>query len=173
MKNNISFSVKTVWHCCDLEIQSRSLKVYERVKLNEYYHHEKFDIYHIYGIWENRNFKVFGTYEHSAYWPNTDHCILTFFMCVKNELIQLNFCNTIYLRYMLLFEVKVKGLMMMMMMIRTCKILNGIIPYSECTMARYNVDIWRLMSTASICGKFRPTCLEYYYYCSYHPWAGR
>ena len=33
-------------------------KWYEWVKLNKYYHHEKFDIYHVYSVWENRNIKL-------------------------------------------------------------------------------------------------------------------
>ena len=37
-------------------------KWYAWVKLNEYYHHAKFDIYHVYSVWENRNIKVFDTY---------------------------------------------------------------------------------------------------------------
>ena len=30
--------------------------------LNVQYHHVKFDIYYIYGIWENHDFKVFDTW---------------------------------------------------------------------------------------------------------------
>ena len=41
----MKFSVKTVKHYCDLEIQSMSLKGYEWVKLREYYHCAKFEIY--------------------------------------------------------------------------------------------------------------------------------
>ena len=45
-------------------------KCYKWAKLSEYYHHAKFDIYHI--------------YEHLAGWPaclpNADHYTLTFFM---------------------------------------------------------------------------------------------
>ena len=33
-------------------------KRYEQVKLNEYYHHAKLHIYHIYCIWENRSIKA-------------------------------------------------------------------------------------------------------------------
>ena len=61
---NIKFSIKTVWHRCNFETQARSLKVVswrrcEWVELNEYYHHAKFDIYHISGVWENPNIKSF------------------------------------------------------------------------------------------------------------------
>ena len=35
-----------LWHDCALEIQPRSLKMVRIVKLNEYYHDAKFDIYH-------------------------------------------------------------------------------------------------------------------------------
>ena len=55
----VKFLVQTVWHCCDLEIQSRSSKRYEWVKLNEQYHHARFDIYHIYSVTENHNVKSF------------------------------------------------------------------------------------------------------------------
>ena len=41
-------------------------KWYEWVKLNMYYHHAKFDIYHIYSVLENHNIKVIATYVHSA-----------------------------------------------------------------------------------------------------------
>ena len=52
---------------------------YEWVKLNEYYHHLKSDIYHIYSVRKNCNLTVFDTHGHSAAklaWPNTDHYIL-------------------------------------------------------------------------------------------------
>ena len=52
-------------------------KWYEWIKLNEYYHQAKFDIYHIYGVWDNQNVKVFATYGRSAVrlagQPDTDH----------------------------------------------------------------------------------------------------
>ena len=38
-------------------------KWYEWVKFDEYYHHAKFDIYHIYSVLENHNIKVFATYQ--------------------------------------------------------------------------------------------------------------
>ena len=41
---------------------------YEWVKLNEYYHHAKLDIYHNPSVWENHNIQVFATYRHSASW---------------------------------------------------------------------------------------------------------
>ena len=41
-------------------------KQYKWVKLNESYHHAKFDIYHIHSIQENCNVKVFTTYAQSA-----------------------------------------------------------------------------------------------------------
>ena len=44
-------------------------KWYEWVKMNNYYYHAKFDIYHIYSVRENQNFKVFATYGHSTSWP--------------------------------------------------------------------------------------------------------
>ena len=62
-----------LWHCCDLEIQSRSLKVVEWVKLNEYYHQAKFDFYHTDSVQENHNVIVFATYRWSAGRPNTDN----------------------------------------------------------------------------------------------------
>ena len=34
-------------------------KWYEQVKLNEKYHHAKFDTYYSYGVWVNPNVKVF------------------------------------------------------------------------------------------------------------------
>ena len=37
-------------------------KGYEWVKLHEFYHHAKFDIYHIYSDQENLNVKFFATY---------------------------------------------------------------------------------------------------------------
>ena len=33
-------------------------KWYEWIKLNDSYNHAKFDIYHIYSVWENSNAKV-------------------------------------------------------------------------------------------------------------------
>ena len=44
-------------------------KWYVEVKLNEYYHHQKFDIYHILSVQENHNIKVFATYGQWASWP--------------------------------------------------------------------------------------------------------
>ena len=37
---------------------------YGHVKLNEYDHHAKFEIYHIYGVWENSMVKVFDKPRH-------------------------------------------------------------------------------------------------------------
>ena len=55
-------------------------KWYEWAKLNEYYPHAKFGTDHIYGVWENRNIKVFA-----PRWPasqtNTDHYIDSHFSC--------------------------------------------------------------------------------------------
>ena len=47
-------------------------------------YHATFDIYHIYSVRENRNFKVFATYGHSAGGPDTDHYKDTFFMWVEH-----------------------------------------------------------------------------------------
>ena len=58
-----------------LEYNLGHRKLYEWVKLNEYYHHAKFDIFHIYSVRENCNIKVFDTYTHLADQPNTDHYI--------------------------------------------------------------------------------------------------
>ena len=59
-------------------------KWYDWIKLNEFYHHEKFDTDRIYSVQESRNSKVFPhTLGQSAGLPNTDHYILTFFMWVK------------------------------------------------------------------------------------------
>ena len=44
-------------------------KWYEWIKLDEYCHHVKFDIHHIYSLHENHNLKVFATYRQSAGWP--------------------------------------------------------------------------------------------------------
>ena len=56
---NIKFSVQTTCHCCDFVMQ---LKGYEWVKLGEYQHQAKFDIYHIYSVREDCNVQVFATY---------------------------------------------------------------------------------------------------------------
>ena len=53
-------------------------KWYEWDKLNEYYPHAKFDIYHVYTVQENRSFQVSAMYGHTASLPNTDHYTLTF-----------------------------------------------------------------------------------------------
>ena len=82
---SIFFSVKTVWQSVTLKYNQGHWKWYEYVKLNEYYNYAKFAIYHIYGVRENRNVKVFATYGHSASRPNTDHYMDTFFMQVKNQ----------------------------------------------------------------------------------------
>ena len=51
-------------------------KWYESVKLNDYYHHAKFDIYHMYSVRENCNVKLFAKYGQSAAGRlNTDHYI--------------------------------------------------------------------------------------------------
>ena len=47
--------VKTVQHCCDLEIWSRSLKVVWIASIGNAQRPVSFDIYHIYGVWENPN----------------------------------------------------------------------------------------------------------------------
>ena len=65
-EKNIKFSVKTVWHCCDLEIPSRSLKVVWKGKAQSVLPACKFDIYHIYSVRENSNVKVFATKVQSA-----------------------------------------------------------------------------------------------------------
>ena len=50
-------------------------KWYGWVKLNEYHHHAKIDIYHIYSVRENRNVEEFATHGHSLVRPNTDYYI--------------------------------------------------------------------------------------------------
>ena len=45
-------------------------KWYEWVTLSEYYHHAKFDIYHIYSVREKCNIYVFATYGHYISKPN-------------------------------------------------------------------------------------------------------
>ena len=56
-------------------------KWYEWVKLNEYYHRTKFDIYHICSVREDRRVQVFVTYRLAAVRPNTDHYIGPHFSC--------------------------------------------------------------------------------------------
>ena len=62
-----------------------NLKVVRMGKLNEYYHHIKFDIFHVYSVRENRNVKAFATYEQSAgqlaSGTNTDHYIDSHISC--------------------------------------------------------------------------------------------
>ena len=41
-------------------------KWYKWIKLNEYYHHAEFEIYHIYGVEENHNIEILATYRHLA-----------------------------------------------------------------------------------------------------------
>ena len=62
----MNISVKTVWHCCDLEIPSRPLKVASMGRAQWELPSGKFDIYHIQSIRENRNVNVFATYGHLA-----------------------------------------------------------------------------------------------------------
>ena len=64
-----------------LKYNQNHSKWYELLTLNKYYHHEKFDISHIYSVWEKCNVKVFATYTHSVGWPNTDHYIDSHFSC--------------------------------------------------------------------------------------------
>ena len=54
LDKNIKLSVKTVWHC-----REDHQKCNEQVTPNVWYHHAKFHIYHIQGVWENPNVKVF------------------------------------------------------------------------------------------------------------------
>ena len=60
-------------------------KWYERVKLNEFYHHAKFDIY-IYSVRENRAKLNFLTHLDTspAGLPNTDHYIHIFYASQKS-----------------------------------------------------------------------------------------
>ena len=70
LKKNIKFAVKTVWHCCDIKMKYNQghWKRCEWIKLNEYNHRAKFDIYHIYSVPKNCSIKVFATYWHSDGW---------------------------------------------------------------------------------------------------------
>ena len=56
------------------------------MKLNEYYHSVKFDIYHTYSVRENHNVNIFATYGQSAVRPALHSSLhrRTFFMSVKN-----------------------------------------------------------------------------------------
>ena len=58
-------------------------KLYEWVKLNEYYHHAKFDIYYIYSQRKLQRKRFCHTQTLS--WPNTDYYRLTFFKRVKEQ----------------------------------------------------------------------------------------
>ena len=51
----------------------------EWVKLDEFYHHAKIDINHIYSVQKNCNIKVFATYGQLDGQPNTDHSIAYIF----------------------------------------------------------------------------------------------
>ena len=59
-----------------LKYNHSNWKWYECVKLNEYYHQAKFDIYHADSDQENRNVKVFITYRQTVRQLNADHYIL-------------------------------------------------------------------------------------------------
>ena len=62
----MNFSVETVSHCCDFRYNQGHWELYERVKLNKYHQHTKFEICLIYSVWENHNNEVFAKYRHSA-----------------------------------------------------------------------------------------------------------
>ena len=61
-----NFQSKVLGTAVTLKYNQGHCKWYELVKLNEYYHRAKFDIYHIYSVQENCNIKVFATYRHLA-----------------------------------------------------------------------------------------------------------
>ena len=61
-----NFELKLFDAVVTLKFNQGHRKWYEWVKLNEYYHHAKFDSYHIYSVRENFNVKDFATYGHSA-----------------------------------------------------------------------------------------------------------
>ena len=65
-------------------------KWYGWVKLNEYYHHAKFDIYHIHSVQENCNVKVFATYRHLVSQPDTNHYTDLHFSCTSKTIAQQN-----------------------------------------------------------------------------------
>ena len=75
---NTEFSVKTVWHCCELEIWSKSLEVLWTDK-PPWVHHAKFDTYHIDGVWVNPNLKGFDEIRHLTDEKHVNHlpCIYT------------------------------------------------------------------------------------------------
>ena len=63
-------------------------KWYEQVQLNEKYHCVKFDIYHVHGVWENQNIKIFCAMPDD--WPVSPKWSshwLTFFTWVKKAFI--------------------------------------------------------------------------------------
>ena len=72
-------SVKTAGLCCDIGIQWRSLKLYEWIKLSEYYHQAKFDIYHVYSVHENCKVKAFVTCGQLDSWQTGLTLIITDF----------------------------------------------------------------------------------------------
>ena len=67
---------------------SRSLRINEQVKLNVKYHHAKFDIYYIYEVWQNPDFKVFDmprhltNQKHVSYLLWTDNRVAQFILCM-------------------------------------------------------------------------------------------
>ena len=93
------FRIKNVWHCCDLEIQWRSLTVVRSLKFNEFnqLYQAKFEIYQNYTVWENRKIKMFAIFEQSVGQPKTDHYTLHM-MRVKKYL------QFIYLTLLLVFK---------------------------------------------------------------------
>ena len=73
---NKTRTVETVEHSCDLEIWPKTLKWmwYEQVKLHEWYHHAKLDMYHMHSVWKDGNIQVSATPDnHPAGWPTYSH----------------------------------------------------------------------------------------------------
>ena len=62
-------------------------KWYEQVKLNEEYHHAKFDIYQVYGIWINPNVKVCN-----KPWHLTDQNYVYYLPWIHTSVIQITLC---------------------------------------------------------------------------------
>ena len=61
-EKNVKFSGKLFDTAVTLKYKQGHWKWYEWVQLREYYYHTKFDIYHIYSVWVNRNINIFATY---------------------------------------------------------------------------------------------------------------
>ena len=77
---------------------------YKEVKLNEYYHHAKFDMCHIYSVRENRNVKVFA--RQTTTWPDhTDSYIDSHFSCESSKVNQTRFKATTKTKKSSLFSI--------------------------------------------------------------------